>query len=397
MRRRRAGNGGRTMKDWNEAARAGYSALAAADEAARARANAKPNGADSPKGADPDVIDIEAPSQTLETVCAADIKQVPVEWVRKDHLARGKMTLLAGDPSLGKSQIAVDTAARITRGMFWPEGGRAPLGSVVILSAEDSASDTIVPRLDLAGADLGRVHILTAVKADRRYRSFNIQDDLELLGRKLMQLDDVALVSIDPITAYLGSIDSHRTSDVRAVLEPVGQFAEKYRIALLGITHPPKATQAKAMHAFIGSIAFVASARLAFVVTEELETERRLLLPVKNNLGPKAAGIGYRIQSGTSSKGIATSGICWDSLPVTITATEALRASSEGTRRGHTQAEAVEFLEEELADGPKDAQGMKAKADDKGITSRTLARARAKLNIVAEKDGFSGGWQWRLP
>ena len=98
-----------------------------------------------------------------------------------------------------------------------------------------------------------------------------------------------------PSGRYMGKIDSHRTTDVRAVLEPLDKFAETHNVAVLAITHPPKAVQAKALHAATGSLAFVAAARLAFLAIEEPETDRKLLLPVKNNLGPMALGLGYRL------------------------------------------------------------------------------------------------------
>src|SRR5262249_34355637 len=69
----------------------------------------------------------------------------------QNRLARGKLTLLAGEPGIGKSQTVIDIIARISNGGFWPDGGRAPLGSSVILSAEDSANDTLRPRLEAAG------------------------------------------------------------------------------------------------------------------------------------------------------------------------------------------------------------------------------------------------------
>jgi hypothetical protein len=42
--------------------------------------------------------------------------------------------------------------------------------------------------------------------------SFSLQDDLALLGEKVGEVGDVALIVIDPITAYLGAgrIDTHR-------------------------------------------------------------------------------------------------------------------------------------------------------------------------------------------
>jgi putative DNA primase/helicase len=66
----------------------------------------------------------------------------------------GKLTLIAGEPGLGKSQLSLAIAVAVTTGGAWPDGsGRAPLGSVIILSAEDGVADTIRPRFDAAGGD----------------------------------------------------------------------------------------------------------------------------------------------------------------------------------------------------------------------------------------------------
>ena len=59
------------------------------------------------------------------------------------------------------------------------------------------------------------------------------------------------------------------------------------------------------MNAFTGSMAFVASARIAFIVVDEPETERRPMLPVKNNVGTKAQGRGYVIEGTKVADGIS--------------------------------------------------------------------------------------------
>jgi putative DNA primase/helicase len=157
--------------------------------------------------------------------------------------------------------------------------------------------DTLCPRLEAAGADLERVRALKAVIAEDKQRTFSLQADLTALGEKVRAIGDVSLVIIDPITSYMGKIDSHQTTDVRGVLVPLAAFAEKFNVAVLAITHPPKASQVKALHAITGSLAFVAAARLVFIAVEEPETSsgRRLLLAVKNNLGPPAAGLGFHL------------------------------------------------------------------------------------------------------
>jgi RecA-family ATPase len=91
----------------------------------------------------------------------------PVKWLWPGRVAIGKHTALAGEPGGGKSQLTIDLAARVSMGAKLPCGeGTASQGTVIILSAEDSDADTIVPRLHAAGADLGRVYIVKAVETD---------------------------------------------------------------------------------------------------------------------------------------------------------------------------------------------------------------------------------------
>lgn len=336
------------------------------------------------------------PSLAFDVV--GDVEAQAIHWVWSGRLARRKLTLIAGDPGLGKSQITADIAARLSTGKSWPDDTTAPSGSTVILSAEDSVADTLRPRLEVAGADLRRIHALRAVTGEAgQRRTFSLQADLAPLAEKVRALGDVVLVVIDPITSYMGKVDSHRTTDVRAVLEPLAEFAERENVAVLAVTHPPKATQAKAMHAITGSLAFVAAARLVFIAVEESDTERRLLLPVKSNIGALAPGLGFSLVQATTPGGIVTSHVVWDTVPVTITANQALHAAAEVNKGDQPMREADEFLRTALAEGPAPAKQVEKEAADLGIAKRTLARARQRLGVVAQKDGYQGTWMLALP
>jgi len=66
-------------------------------------------------------------------------------------------------------------------------------------------------------------------------------------------------------------------------------------------------------------------------------------------------------------------------------------------REGTKLEEAENFLREELARGERVVADLKKSASDLGISWRTVWRAKDSLHIKASKDGFEGGWQWRLP
>ena len=380
------------MKDWNDAHRAGFNARTVADKVWSEESKA--NGKGPPSG------------DALICRCASEIAPERVDWLWPGRIARGKHTCFAGEPGTGKSQLATDIEARITMGAEWPCGeGRAPQGSIIILSAEDGEADTIVPRLLAAGADLGRVHIISAVRIeDKGRRSFNLRADLDLLERKIVELGDVGLIRIDPISSYLGKTDSHNNAEVRGVLAPIAEMAERMRIAILSITHFSKtgvASTTKALHRFIGSIAFVGAPRAAFAVIEDSsDTERRLLLHAKNNLAAPPQGLAFRLKQtivGDLGKGIVASRVEWEHEPVTVTADEALAAEAAGAADTSSGVEAENFLQELLAEGPVPAKQVRADVEAAALSWSTVKRAKARLGIKAEKDGMDGGWSWSLP
>ena len=109
-----------------------------------------------------------------------------------------------------------------------------------MLTAEDTLDDTLVPRLIAAGADIKRVRFLTKIRRDDKGRMFLLGEDLDALEEAIVETGDVGLVTIDPITAYLGKLNSHMATDVRAQLGPLKDFSERVQVGISAITHPPK-------------------------------------------------------------------------------------------------------------------------------------------------------------
>jgi putative DNA primase/helicase len=329
---------------------------------------------------------------------AANIRPEKVDWLWVGRIARGKHTCIAGEPGTGKSQLSIIVTAVMTTSGEWPCGeGWAPLGTVIILSAEDGAADTIVPRLMAAGADRDRVHIVSAVRNHngKGQRTFNLQTDIELLERKISEIGDVALVIVDPVSSYLGKTDSHKNSEVRGVLEPLSDMAERTRVAVLTVTHFNKTGvngTTKALHRFIGSIAFTGAPRTAFAVIEDPEdANHRLFLHAKNNLAAPPQGLGFRLEQTIVADEILGSRVIWDSEPVTITANQALAAEAAGPDQRTAKAEAMEFLTEALAGGPTPAAEIMKMAREHGLTSKAVRSAREALHVKVQRDGFGPG------
>jgi putative DNA primase/helicase len=292
----------------------------------------------------------------------------------------------------------------VTTAGEWPcDEGRAPLGNAIILSAEDSASDTIVPRLLAAGADLNRVHVVSAVRDASGRRALNLQHDLDLLESKITEIGNVALVVVDPVSSYLGRTDSHKNSEVRGVLEPLSEMAERMRVAILSVTHFSKASAnntTKALHRFIGSIAFTGAPRAAFAVIEDAEHDgRRLFLHAKNNLARAPQGLGFRLEQRLIGDDIVASRIFWEAEPVEITANEALAADAAGSETRTAKADATKFLQAALAGDPVPVAQVNRMAREHGLTPKAIRSAREALGVKIEREGFGPGSKslWSLP
>jgi RecA-family ATPase len=186
-----------------------------------------------------------------------------LDWLWPGRIPLGKLTLLAGDPGLGKSFVTLDMAARVSRGSEWPDLPliEQPSGGVVLLNAEDDLADTIAPRLDQAGADDSQIVAFEGVRTGRKKRLIALDTDIPRLEEVLINRPNVRLVVIDPLSAYCGGIDSHKNSEVRGLLAQLAVLAHRHRVAVVAVTHLNKSRDKKAVYRAMGSLAFAAAAR----------------------------------------------------------------------------------------------------------------------------------------
>ena len=330
----------------------------------------------------------------------SEVQPIPLEWLWPGRFPLGKISLVAGDPGLGKSFLTMDIAARITRGEPWPDDSsvRSTAGSVMIFNSEDDIADTIRPRLDDAGADVEKVYFVEGVVSydpttkQKRSRGFSLDVDLPFLAKWLQTTPDSRAIFIDPISAYCGGTDSHKNAEVRAMLSPLAELAARHRVAVVCVTHLAKGNGTKAVYRAMGSLAFAAAARAVWSVNRDLDDpDRRLLLPAKMNLCRETNGMAYRIVDGR---------IHWEASPVEMTADDYLQHESSQATESLTaksaRDEAIEWLREALAGGDKASKEILADGKENGHTEKMLRKSLKAIGGRAVKTGFEGGWLWSL-
>jgi hypothetical protein len=364
-------------------------------------------------------------SDELITVRASEIKIRAIRWLWANRFALGKVGIIGGMPDMGKGLITANISARVTTGGKWPCGeGQAPIGQVILLTAEDDLDDTVAPRLNAAGADMSRVHIVKMVRTKQGgRRMFSLITDLALLVKKINDIGGVVLIVIDPLSAYLGvgKIDGYRTTDVRGVLAPLAELASEHRVSIIGVMHFNKnANVTNAMLRLSDSLAFVATSRHAYVVADEPDSQdkRKLFLKAKNNLSaPETKALAYTFGVVTVGldeelkEAIPAPRVLWADKHVDMTAEQALRAQTKsGDKEDHHTAkdDAIEFLEDAIPpagrvlvtdlEATARAAGM-LKEGHRITHDKPFREARKELGIRSEREGFGPGSKvyWRRP
>ena len=320
-------------------------------------------------------------SQAPTCLRLSDVATTSIEWLWPGYIAAGKITMIDGEPGVGKSTLAMDVAARLTTHGTMPDGTRGLTGGVVLLSAEEGMGDTVRPRFEALGGNPTRVCIPSLDG------SLKLPDCVEWLEQAIADVT-ARLVVIDPVMSYLpGTLNSWSDQDVRAALDPLAQLAQRTGVAIVAIRHLNKKEGQSALNRGGGSTAFAAVARAAFLVgVDPSAQDRRVFAPVKFNLGRRPPSQAFRIGD---AGGNAT--LVWEGLSL-LTADDLVRPRPPGKL-----GEATQFVSETLSQGPMPTKELEERAHQAGIAPRTLARARKELHVQHSREGFGSKVKVFLP
>jgi putative DNA primase/helicase len=335
-------------------------------------------------GVSPDTTALIMPNLRFSTATEPE----KIDWLWNGWLARGKLHILAGAPGAGKSTIAFDLAATISRGGEWPDGSRAPLGRAVIWSAEDTWTDVILPRIMAAGGDRSRVHHIEGYQD----RAFDPATDLAGIYEALTVYPDISLLILDPVLNVV-TAESRETAKTRRDLTPLVTLLGKANIPGLGISHFTKNSDKQdPLDRVVGSGAFGAYARLVMAAAKGIDDEAvRKLVRVKSNIGPDGGGFEYRLTQETlPGYGFEAQKIIWGGR-LTGRARDLLGSEAKRSEL----SEAYEFLVSLLQGGRVSAKDIDKALKANDISPITVRRAKKRFGGIRTFQ-LDGGWYSEL-
>lgn len=323
----------------------------------------------------------------------SQITPVPMRFIWRPRIYQGYLTLLAGDPGMGKGLIAAALVGAITAGVAVPEG-TVPSGSVLWVSYEESEASAIRPRLDAAGADPEKVFQFVMPQddgsEDKRFRPA----DVPLLRELLASHPDIRLIVLDPIISYFGGDrDINQSNQVRDVLEPLTNMADAMGTGVLGIAHINKSELSKTLYRISNSGAFVQVARSVLGVGE-LKDGRRGLAHIKSSYSKRAVVIPYDT-IGVPYPGFeeTVGRVIWDTPDPEIDPLQIFESKTQQKNRGPTRAEecgkAIVAL---LADGPKFTTDIRMALRRQGFSDDAIDGGRDWAGVIRSGRGDKGRW-----
>ena len=315
----------------------------------------------------------------------SDVKAEKVHWLWEERIPLSKVTLMEGDPGIGKSWITHALAAAVSRGSSLADYKTlAKPRNVLIYSAEDDPADTIKPRL--AGLEANCRRIFAEPIGSRNGLNFSPMGLTDLKGR-IMEYR-AKLVIIDPLFAYAAGIDIYRPNSAREMMTGLARIAAGCRCAILCIRHLAKGQRSKAIYRGLASIDFTAACRSVLLVgCSPKNKSERAVVHLKCNLAPLAPSLGYVIVDGelhfTGESDLTA---------------EDLSAAEKKAKKPKDIAR--DFLENMLDGKPIRQKWLFKRARNAGISESTLRRAAKELQVEKNRKGGAAGkgwWMWRLP
>jgi hypothetical protein len=219
----------------------------------------------------------------------------PPRWLWEERVPLGELTTLAGRGEVGKTSIAVDLAAQLSRGELTGERlGRA--GKTLYFSDEASFEHVITPRYAAAGGVAGGLCTLEFSDTGRQgrllNRPFRLNRDIEVLAEVIAE-EQIDLLVFDPIDMLLGRVDTHRNNEVRAALSLIRSAG----CTVIGIQHVTKSSSTSfAGDRVMGSAAFRNYPRSVLMVdTDRADRSLLVLAHDKSNYGQRQKSLSLRM------------------------------------------------------------------------------------------------------
>lgn len=331
---------------------------------------------------------ISPSNSSTPLICMNDVPDEEIKWLFQPYFPRGKLTLCAAYPGVGKTYLLCYLAACVSTGrsFFNLVPFNTTPGKVIYFTAEDGLGDTIKKRLADCHANMKNIY---AVEYFKNPLSFSSPD----IEKYILQVHP-DLIVFDPFQSFIGAnTDMNSANKTREQLGHIVNLAAKYNVAIVIICHFNKNSNGDAITRILGSTDIVGACRsyiaLGNVPGDENEGIK-FMSHEKSSLSAKGKTILFRIKP--EHGGIVFEG------ETDLTADDYAALSNKKRNKIAPASEgAKDFLVTNMPERKRPASELKNLALANGISERTLQRAAKDLGIICKREGYPSKTIWYLP
>jgi hypothetical protein len=340
-------------------------------------------------------VEKDGPYKFLQT-SLDQVEEENLDWLWYPYLARGELTILEGDPGLGKSYLAQMVAKGLVDGERLPSVKKLPptKGKVAYFDLENSAGSVTKKRMKTNGCK----NMAWFFQEEEPF-SIDDEDKADAVMDAIEELKPV-LVVFDTVNTYMGGADTHNASETQQAFARFKDIARRYNCAVLTLRHLTKSKgNDKALYRGQGSIAFAGVARVVITVgVSPDEPEDRVMAVTKINVAKTPKALTFRVDALPDTlQEQDRSKFTWGDF-VDLTSDDIISVDTKKAEKDPVEACST-FLKDVLGDGEQEASRIAAMAEKRGFSSKILDRTAEALGIVKVGVGFGKRKvsYWSLP
>lgn len=298
-----------------------------------------------------------------------NIKSEETTWLAPPWVAKGHLTIVAGQPNSGKSTFGAWLMSQARR-------------SVVLPGREGSAGEMLKGRVAVHKVRPTDVYV-----PDKAEWVFPLHRERMV---RIIRTFGADLLWIDPLDSYMGTISENDAQPVRDYLESFCWIAEKTGCAVVGVRHPGKA----AGNVLPGSKSWRAVPRTTIeLIVDEGPPLKRMARSYKDSFGQEIAPRYYDLVGAKGKPRVFK----WGEEVPAISVDLAKNVTDRVERWKIDQAE--EFLRAFLKGQSQESTVVYKAAEAERLNDRCVRRAAERLGVKVLREGSGKEHKsyWLLP
>jgi len=324
-----------------------------------------------------------------------EVEEENIDWLWYPYIAFGELSILEGDPGLGKSYMMQKAAIHVCEGIKLPTelpGQKPTKGKVLYFDIENSAGTVTKKRLMTNGL----VNQKNFIQCEEPF-SIDDEDSLDEVY-EYIERERPVLVVFDTLNTYMGKADAFKGHEAQQVFVRFREIAKRFDCAVVVLRHLTKSTKERALYRGQGSISFAGLARIVMTVgVSPDDPDVRMMAVTKINVARPPKALSFTIESLPDQlKERDRSRFVWGDF-TDHTADDIVSAPPKSG--SSDRDDAMAFLEAQLDEGAIEVGKLEKMAESRSISLRTLQRAADSLGVVKKATGFGKDKRsfWSLP